>query len=171
MKSLYKENVMRRFVFAVLALALFLPLTAQAQQTPSPEHQHLGIWVGNWTYEVTTGSGTMEGEWFGEGFFVQSRETYTTTSGVTTQMLHVFGYNVEEETYSWHRYLGNGNIQLAKGWVSDNDWTFLFDEQAGTRVRMTIIEESAEVMSFTWARSVKGGPWEVTNEGRMTKVR
>ena len=89
---------MRRLVFAVLALALFLPLTAQAQQAASPEHQRLGVWVGNWTYEVGTSSGTMEGEWFGEGFFLQWRETNTTASGVTTQLLHVFGYNAEEET-------------------------------------------------------------------------
>jgi hypothetical protein len=158
-------------VFVVLALAFILPVAAQAQQTPSPEHRRLGVWAGDWTYEVGSSSGTVEGEWFGDGFFLQWRETNTTASGVTTHLLHVLGYNAEEGAYTWHRYMPNGDIQLAAGWVSGRNWTWLFDEQAGTRVRLTATEESSEVNSFTWARSVKGGPWEVTSEGRMTKVR
>ena len=166
---------MRRIMLAVLAIAAFSPLTARAQtvaqQAPGPEHQRLGIWVGEWTYEVGTSSGTVEGELVGDGFFLQWRETNTSEAGVTVHILHVFGYDTVEQNYTWHRYFINGNIQFAKGWVSDANWTFLFDEQDGVRARLTATMESSEVMTFAWAQSVKGGPWEVTNQGTMTKVR
>ena len=102
---------------------------------------------------------------------VEWRETNRSESGVTTQLLHVFSYDPEEETYTWHRYWDNGTIQVAKGWVSDDVWTLLFDEQEGTMVRLTLTEESMQVMNFTWAESVKGGPWIETSQGTMTKAR
>ena len=34
-----------------------------------------------------------------------------------------------------------------------------------------MVQESADVLVFTWERSVEGGPWEVTSVGRSTRVR
>jgi hypothetical protein len=157
---------MRRLVFAVLALAFILPLTAQAQREQLPEHQRLGVWVGEWSYEIGDGTGTMVFEWFGD-FFVKASEV--TPNGAN--VLHVFGYDAEEEVYLWHRYYNSGGRDTAKGWVHDNTWTFVFDEPAGRRRRMTMVEESSTVIAFKWERSVEGGPWEVTAEGRETRVR
>lgn len=168
---------MRRFasfavplLFAILFVPGFVVQTA-AQQVPTPGHQRLGYWLGEWTYDVGASGGTVEGSWFGDGFLLEWRETNRTASGVITQLLHVLGYSPQEETYTWHRYWSNGTVQYAKGWVSDDTWTFVFDEPAGTRLRLVATEESAQVMRFSWAESVRGGPWEQTSQGVMTKGR
>ena len=165
---------MRRIMLAVLAIAAFSPLTARAQtvaqQAPGPEHQRLGIWVGEWTYVVGEGSGTFTGERLGD-FFIQLTEMATNAAGNTFNILGVLGYDAAEEVYTWHRYWSNGYSDAAKGWVRDNTWTFVFDEPVEEKARMTMVEESPDVIVFKWERSVEGGPWEVTSEGRATKIK
>lgn len=169
-------RVLRRLASLAVPLTLaILFLSASsiqtlAQQTPGPEHQRLGNWVGEWTYVSGDASGTFAAEWLGD-FFVQIDEVYTDPSGNTVNILGVFGYDAEEEVYTWHRYWSSGYSDAAKGWVHDNTRTFLFDEPVGENARMTMIEESADVIAYKWEVSVEGGPWEVTSEGRSTKVR
>ena len=162
---------MRRLVSVAIPLAiLFLSAIPTLAQERSPELQRLGLWVGEWTYEVGDAPGTFAAEWLGD-FFIQIDEVYTNPSGNTVNILGVFGYDAAEGVYTWHRYWGNGYSDAAKGWVHDNTWTFLFDEPVGEKTRMTMTEESADVIAFKWEVSVEGGPWEVTSEGRSTKVR
>ena len=157
---------MRRTVFATIALAFILPLTAQAQETPPPEHQLLNYMLGEWTHE----NGGLACERLVERF-VQCSEEYAGASGNTISALNVWGFDTQEDVYTWHRFFSNGSIDTAAGWLHDNTWTFLFEGLAGSRVRTTLIDESPDAFSFKWERSVEGGPWEMYLEGRMTKVR
>lgn len=165
---------MRRIVSVALPLAfLFLsaiPTPTLAQEAPPPELQRFNYFMGEWTYDVGSSSGTMAWEWFGD-FLARANEENTTASGNTTGLLHVFGYDTEEEVFTWHRYWSSGNIQIARGWVHGDTWTFLFDDPVGMKTRLIMVETSTDVVTFHWERSIEGGPWEVTSEGRMTKVR
>ena len=163
---------MRRIVSVTLPLAfLFLSaIPTLAQEAPPPELQRLNFFTGEWTYDFGTSSGTMAWEWFGD-FFVQANEENTTASGDTIGLLHMFGYDTEEEVYTWHRYWSSGNNEFARGWVHGDTWTFLFDDPVGMMTRLIMVETSAHVVTFHWEGSVEGGPWEVTGEGRMTRVR
>ena len=157
-----------------LTIAIMLLSTASvrtaAQQAPGPEHERLGFWVGDWSYVVGDGSGTMTAERLGD-FFIQMTEVYTNPTGNTFEILGVLGYAPAEKVYTWHRYWSNGYSDAAKGWVHDDTWTFVFDEPVGEKARMTMVEDSPDVVVFRWERSIEGGPWEVTSEGRTTKVR
>jgi len=161
---------MRRVVsLAVLLTIATLFLSAFAVRTVAqagPEHQRLGQWLGEWTYVIGDGSGTMSFEWFGD-FFVRASEVTPTGANV----LHVMGYDAEEEVYTWHRYWSNGYSDAAKGWLHEDTWTFVFDVAAGRRNKMTVTAESPDDLVFKWERSVEGGPWEALSEGRTTRVR
>ena len=162
---------MRRVVsLAVLLTIATLFLSTFAVRTTAqagPEHQRLGQWLGEWTYVVEDGSGTMSVEWFGD-FFVWISEVAETGD----ERLHVVGYDAEEEVYTWHRYWSsNGYSDAAKGWLHENTWTFVFDVAAGIRNKMTVTVEPPDDMTFKWERSVEGGPWEALEEGRTTRVK
>jgi len=151
-----------------LAIVLLLAIPAQtlAQEGPPPETQRLGDWVGEWTYVIGDRSGTMKFEWFGERL-VRAEEV--TTNGY--EVLHVMGFDPDDEVYEWHRYWNNGFVDTAKGWLHENTWTFLFDEPVGNKRRMTMAWESMDEFSFKWERSIEGGNWEVISEGRTTRVK
>ena len=151
----------------LLALSLcLLTCPAEGQRTPSPEHENLAIWIGDWSYSMGSGSGTMSFEPFGE-FFVRADEV--TPNG--NEVIHVMGYDPEEGVYTWSRFYSSGYSDAAKGWVQDNTWTWVFSEPVGSIRRMTIAVESPENFSFKWERSVEGGPWTQMSEGRTTRVR
>jgi hypothetical protein len=108
----------------------------------------------------------MEFEWFGDLII---RASEVTPAGYNVH--HFLGYDAEEEAYWWHRYWDSGYADAAKGWLHDNQWTFIFAEPVGNVRRMTMTFESQDVVAFKWERSTEGGPWEAFGEGRTTRVR
>lgn len=153
-----------------IMLLFSVSVRTPAQQAAGPEHERLGFWVGEWSYVVGGGSGTLTAERLGD-FFIQMTEAYTSPAGNTVRILSVIGYDPAEKAYTWHRYWSSGYSDAAKGWVHDDTWRFVIDEPVGRKARVTMVEESPDVIVFKWERSVEGGPWEVTSEGRTTKVR
>jgi hypothetical protein len=126
------------------------------------------MWVGEWTYTISSqdAQGTMDFEWFGDRLI---RAEEHTAGG--SDILHVMGYDPEQDLFLWRRYWNTGQVDFGEGWFEDNTWTFLFTEEVGTIVRMTMEFETPNDVNFNWARSVRGGPWEVMSQGRTTRVR
>ena len=155
---------MRRTLFAVLAFLILLPVAAQAQER-SAEVQALDSWIGEWTYVLGDSNGTMEFELFGD--LMKGSEV----TGGGNDVVHMAGYDAEEGVYRWRRYYSSGYTDAAEGWIHGNTWTWLFVEPVGRIRRMTMVFESEDSITFRWERSVEGGAWEVTGEGRSTRVR
>jgi hypothetical protein len=155
-------------LFAVMSVLSF-EAQALAQEKPLPEHQRLEIWTGEWSYVDQGAIGTVTGEWFGE-FLIRWTGVFETASGDTLRGMGMIAYDPEEELYTMSRFYDNGHRDIGKGWVHDDTWTFLFDPSAEERWRATLVEESADTMTYKWERSIKGGPWEVTSEGRGSRA-
>lgn len=161
---------MRRAPGVLFVVTLLLPISLQGQEGPPPEVEKLNSWVGEWSYKIgEAGYGTVVYDWVGDSF-VKYDESYTNQEGVTTQILGVMGYDVQEGVYTLVRYWGNGYTDHYKGPLEGNVWTFLGDEIDGTKTRITITDEEDE-KSFRWEQSVAGGPWEMTSEGTMQRVK
>ncbi len=157
---------------SALALAtLALIVVAAPTEAQGPEVQRLHYFVGEWTYMVGDGGGTVSGKTLADGRLVEWLERYQPATGDAIEIVHVFGYDPGGEAYFWHRYLPDGSVQMFSGWLEGKTWTFLRDSGAGTLIRLTLVEESPTASPFSWARSVKGGGWEQTAQGRMTKVK
>lgn len=161
---------MKRAPGILVALALSLPFSLEGQEGPPAEVNNLDSWVGEWSYKIgETGYGTFVCEWLGD-FFIRYDESYTNQEGVTTEILGVYGYDVEEGVYTLVRYWGNGYTDHYKGMLEGNVWTFTGDEIDGVVTRITITDNEDE-KSFRWERSVEGGPWEMTSEGTTQRVK
>ena len=158
---------MRRILGLLILVWLALPLGLQGQER-TPEVQRLGDWIGDWTYTISSqeSAGSMSFEWFGD-LLVRAEEH--TPAGY--DVLHMMGFDPEEGVYIWRRYWNTGLVDMGQGWVHGNTWTFLFLEEPGNIRRMTMAFETPDVLAFRWERSVEGGPWEVTSEGRTTRTR
>lgn len=130
--------------------------------------------LGKWTCEFTGASGTSTGEQtcelFGGGFFVVC--SYKTAQ---QELRGVMGYNRHEKAYTMFRYRSNGRSDMSKGWIRDDAWTWVFeDERINDKLRrrqLTVTEVSPELTTFKWEVSVEGEPWRVTQEGKCTKVK
>lgn len=149
---------------AMLALGT-LPQQVVAQQPP--EAQRIGWLVGDWTYDNL--DGWAKCAWLGD-FIVQCQTAWVDAAGDSTEALFLTRYDAEAEVYTTHRFYSGGYTDSGVGWVDDDTWTFVYDGPAGTRYRFTgVISE--ETWTYEWYRSVKGGPWERSSGGSMTRVR
>jgi hypothetical protein len=180
--ALSKEGDMKlRSCCRLLSMLLVLiPTLAAAQQTatPGPEHRRLEYFVGSWNYEIKgtdSGTGTWTVEKAAGGFFFRASETYRPNAGTSVDIGAVMGYDPVRKVYTWYRYWSNGYSDFARGWVSGDTLVFVLDEakQEGkdAREQITMILAGPTHFTFKWERSVDGGPWTVTGEGTMTKVK
>ena len=161
------------FVFPAAIPFLLTCPNPTAAQDRSPELQRLGFLVGEWTFEMNTGgSGTEVCEWPGPRL-LRCDDEYALPSGVVGRMVGVWGYDPDQEVYTWHRYWGNGRIDHSIGWVDGDTWTFIERTDGSPRraARLTIVEESATGYSFQWESSIQGQDWVPSSHGTATKVR
>jgi hypothetical protein len=149
-----------------IILAL-VPSQVAGQDAPPQELQHLDMWVGDWTYTISSEepTGTMSFQWFGDRLL---RAEEHTPNG--WEVIHVMRYDPEEGVYVWNRFWNSGYVDESQGWFQDGTWTFLFMSQIGDIRRMTMDFETTEVINFKWERSVEGGPWELMSEGTTTRA-
>jgi hypothetical protein len=151
-----------------------LPTQTVAQQTAGPEHQRLSSLVGEWTYEDSYETGTSVCEWLGTTFVV-CQQVFTEPSGTTVPVLHVYGYDADEEAYTMYSFYGRtfgwGSSASAMGWVEDNTWTFVWADNPVSLMRLTMLEEKPSSVSLKWEYSRKGGPWQAANEATLTRVK
>ena len=96
---------------------------------------------------------------------------WTTEAGNANAATWVSGYDAENEVYTSARFYNNGYSDSGTGWRDGDTWTYVYDATAGTKLRFTGVLGPETVWTYQWARSVKGGPWEDTSSGSMTKVR
>jgi hypothetical protein len=161
---------MHRLVSAAVFFAIFtfVPLAGQDR---SPELERLDYYVGEWTTDGgDQSSGTFACEWLGSRVLKCDSE-FTYPSGVTPKTVGVWSYNPERGFYTWLRYWGNGNLDDHLGWVDGETWTWMQRDTAGGHYRFVMVEESPTEMTWRAWRSIKGGEWEPTGDGTMTKVR
>ena len=171
---------MRRALGVLLGLILLLPLSLRGQEEgPPPELRLLDRYVGEWTFQHSSGgSGTHVCKWIGD-YFVSCEWRGTNAEGESiTGLVEVLGYDAEAEAYTLNRLWGTGSSDSWRGWVDGDTWTFHNrDAPWGTFSLMVWTEEWPSDGSYTHSylmkRSVKGGPWEATSEASatFTKVR
>jgi hypothetical protein len=131
--------------------------------------------LGEWTYKDSYETGTMKCEWLGNTFVV-CHQAFTEPSGMVVPVLHVYGYDADEEAYTSQSFYGRsfawGSSMSGMGWVEENTWTWLWVNNPVSVVRMTwVVEDDSSSVSIKWEYSRKGGPWQPANEATMTKVR
>jgi len=158
---------MRRALGVFLVFSLLVPLGLQGQST---ELEKVQFFVGEWTYEHTSGHGTMIFESFGDDL-LYAKEEYTTDSGNLTKMFHVMGFDTEEGTYWWRRFTRSSGGAFFTGTVEGNTLTWMAEPSEGRQTRMVQEKESEDLFHFRWERSVDGGPWEATIEGTTKRGR
>ena len=154
---------MRR-ILGFLSLLLIFPVGVQAQ---NPEMEKVQFYVGEWTYEHSSGHGTMSFEMFGDNLLV-GKEVYTTNAGTTTRMFHVMGYDRDEGVYWWRRFTRSSGGSFFKGMLEGDTWTY---QSEGSNLRMVQVMESEEVINFRWERLSEDGSWEVGIQGTTRKVK
>ena len=158
---------MRRILGWSLVLSLIVPICVQGQST---ELEKVQFYVGEWTYEHSSGHGTMVFKSFGDNL-IYAEEEYTTDSGNLSLMLHVMGYDGEEGVYWWRRFTRSSGGGFFKGTIEGNTLTWVAEAVEGRQTRMVQEKDSDDLFHFRWERSVDGGPWEATIEGTTRRVR
>jgi hypothetical protein len=161
-----RSVILFQHLSAPLFLSCLLVANAYAQDTPGPETRQLEVWVGEWSYTLEGGEGSMTFERFGD-HLIKAEER--TPAG--WEVVHFMRWDPDEEAYIWNRFWSSGYVDQAAGWMQDDSWVFLFLDPPGNVRRMTMTFESEDQIRFMWERSREGGGWETTGEGRTVRVR
>lgn len=158
---------MRRLAWLTTTLAvslLLFPAFASAQDR-SPELQKLDYFVGEWTYGSEESPGSMHFEWFGSFL----RCTEVTSRGV--EVLHIWGYDPDDEVYRGCRYYETGYADCFHGWFSENQFAWVVEGRLSPITKIAFNLESPSTYTFQWSRMVEGGDWEDRAVNRAVKVR
>jgi hypothetical protein len=176
---------MKKLLVIVVVLAFAVPCLAQTAQPPKPgpEVQKLAYYVGTWKTEGETKAGpfgpagklssTDTCEWFAGGFHIVCRGEGTGPSGKRTS-LGIEAYDVEAKVYVYNGIDSFGENEGAKGSLTGNTWTWLWDGKAAgkpAKYRYTEVQVSPTSYTFKVEYSVAGGPWTVVQEGKSTKAK
>jgi hypothetical protein len=150
-----------------------------AQETPKlgPEHELHGFLEGENSCTFNDGTAKFESkcEWVSNGLFMTCTGHYKPSSGSTVEFHTVQGYDRHEKVHTMYRFRSTGQIDHARGWFKDNKlkWVFsdeLVDGKWQRRQLAVELNSTKNFWTFKWERSVEGGPWQVTQEGKCTKV-
>jgi hypothetical protein len=177
---------MRKLVLGSV-LAFGLPTLAFGQtQAPKPgaEYQRMDTFIGTWKGEgeqkpnpigAPAGKylGTMTCSKFAGGFHVVC-DLQGTIGGTPSREMLIFGYDVEEKTYTWFDIDNTGFNGVAHGTVQGSTWTFLFEMKAGgkpLKLKAGSVEQSPTVFLNKVEFSLDGGPWGLLGEWKFTKTK
>jgi hypothetical protein len=175
---------MREILIAALATgALASSVVAQASaRKPGPEESRIGFFAGRWTYEGAAKQSAMgpSGKikvsetcaWFTGGFHLVCRSEGTGPRGLAKGEA-TMGYDPAEKTYTYHAINSLGDGFFVRGTVSGPVWTWNSESKVEGKLmkaRATVTEQSPSAYTFKLEASSDGGPWEVVEEGRGTKV-
>jgi uncharacterized protein DUF1579 len=178
---------MRRSSLAVtLMVSIACLLAAQAppqMPKPGPEHKRLGYFTGTWQLDGETKpgpfgpggrfSGTDHNDWMEGGFFLVSRSDFKTPMGDGTG-LAVFGYNLEQKTYTYNSFNSMGEAEHAEGKVEGDTWTWTSNENMGGKMmrgRFTVKEVSPSSYTFKFEMAPDPGDFSTMVEGKATKTK
>jgi hypothetical protein len=175
---------MREILIAALATGVLASgAAAQASpRKPGPEHARIGHFAGQWTYEGEVKPSPMgKGgkikvretcEWFAGGFHLVCRSEGDGPMGPGKGQ-STMGYDPGEKTYTYHAVNSFGDGFFVRGNVSGPVWTWNNESKVEGKLmkfRATITEHSPTSHTFKLESSSDGGPWEIVEEGRSTKV-
>jgi hypothetical protein len=149
----------------IVTLAMLLPLRTAAQQPA--EAQRLGPLVGEWTFDHVDGGSRCD--WLGD-FIVRCQSHWTNASGNAVEAVFFVRWDAAQESYTGYRFYSGGYTDSGPGWFDGDTWTFVYEGPQGARYRF-VAELSGDKETYTWHRSLQGGPWEQTETGSMTRVR
>lgn len=170
---------MRWWMLTTVALVVGSPigLWAQSQGTSSPGAAWLDYFEGSWNYEIT-GQSPASGVWTVEDGVAGAKhinESFRPAGGEPEEIAAIMGFEAVRGEYVWVRFWSNGSADQARGSAEGEQLTWVFDEVTEngrpTRWRSVTTRVSADHFTFSWERSVEGGPWEVTEEGVARKAR
>ncbi len=150
---------------------------------PGPEHKRLNSFAGTWTSEGEMKpspfgpggkfSGKSRVEWLPGEFFLVMHEESKSPMG-DMKGLAVFGYDAQKKVYTYNGFDNMGNAETYTGTVQGQTWTWTSDiklhgKAMKGRFILTEVTPTSNTMKFEFSEN--GGPWQVTMEGKQTKVK
>lgn len=168
---------MKRIV--TVAVSIFLLATsvfAQMPPKPSGEHARLAFLVGRWNVEAEEEgiryTLTESCEWFAGEFQVVCRSEGRHPMG-SMRSQTILGYNGRDKSYTRYSHNSFGNATFMTGTVSAQVHTWTGEISIGgqsIKLRATVTEQSPTSYVYKVEGSVAGGPWELVEQGKGTKL-
>ena len=179
-------NRLPRLVFALaLALAGAGPALAQGPaQTPkpTPDHKKLEYYIGKWTLESDVkaspfgpagkNTGTEEVELGPGGFFVIFHDDIKGPAPM--KATGILGYDGGAKYYTYYGVDSSGNVNVGKGNVAGNAWTWNTEGKVGGKVvkgRATINITSPSSYTFKFEIADDKGAFTTIEEGKAMKAK
>ena len=175
---------MRKILFATIATSVLAGSVAAQAPTrkPGPEQERIGYFAGRWTYEGEVKDSPMGPggkikssetcEWFAGGFHLVCRSAGTGPMGTGTGQ-SATGYDPIEKTYTYHSISSLGDAFFVRGHVRGPVWSWSNQSTIDGKLlksRVTVTEQSPSAFTFRMEFSADGGPWQVVEEGKGTRV-
>ena len=175
---------------SVLIAAAMMMMAAPPQErvkpkdamAPSAPHERLNVFEGTWEPEGAVPAGTAQQaaaretcEWLTGGRrHLICRVKYQTPEGVTRERTHILSYRVEDSTYIAYFTFPSGDNLLYHGRVEGDRW--IMDMQPspllpGNKRFREIITPTENGFRYVEEASTDGGPWRVTEDYRMRRVK
>ncbi len=159
------------------------PVKAKDSMMPSAPHERLMVFEGTWERDdgpVPAGAARQpEGretcEWLTGGRrHMMCRLRYEKPEGVSRERTHILSYRVEDGTYLAYFAFPSGDNLLYHGRVEGDRW--IMDMQPSTLLPKNkrfreIITPTENGLRYVEEVSTDGGPWTVTEDYRMRRVR
>ena len=156
---------------------------AQDSMAPSAPHERLTVFEGTWERDhgtIPAGAAPQPPEretceWLTGGRrHMICRLRYQKPEGVTRERTHILSYRAEDATYLVYFAFPSGDNLLYHGRVEGDHW--IMDMQPSPLLPKNkrfreIITPTENGLRFVEEASTDGGPWTVTEDYRMRRVK
>jgi len=174
---------MKRLFKVMCTCALLGGLLVAQASAPKPpaELKKLDYFVGTWTLEGDFRPGMMgpaekvtgidRYEWMDGGFFLAGHSEFKSAEG-NGSSLAVMGYNPLDGIYTYDAFNSMGDVEHAKGSLSDDTWIWTAHARIGTKKtqsRYLVKVLSPTSYSFQYLMSEDGFTWAIVLEGKASK--
>lgn len=176
---------------SVLSAALLMAIAGLAQEpgkskdsmTPSAPHERLTVFEGTWEHAdsaIPAGGARQPAaretcEWLTGGRrHMICRSRYQKPEGVIRERMHILSYRAEDSTYVVYFAFPGGDNLLYHGRVEGDRW--IMDMQPSPLLPKNkrfreIITPTENGLRFVEEVSTDGGPWTVSEDYRMRRVK
>lgn len=177
---------MKRYFMGGIATLLLISTAAVSQTPPpmpkpGPEQKQLEYFAGTWKSEGDVKPGPMgpggaftstaKAEMMEGGFFLVMHADMKLPGFGDGKGLSVMGYNANDKNYTYTDYNSWGEMEVAKGTVDGDTWTWTDENKMGDKVvkgRYTMKIKSPTSYDFKYEMST-GGDYATVMEGKATK--
>lgn len=169
-----------KILFVILTVVAIAAAQTPAMPKPGLEHAKLEYFAGNWTMEGDLKpspwgrggklTGTEHNEWMPGNFFMVCHSDVHMPMG-DAQGMATFGYNSDDEQYTFHAFNSLGEAESATGQLDGDNWLWTSQEMGGRVIsgRYSIKVTSPTAYTFKFETQPEGGDWATAMEGRATK--